>query len=216
MSRQRIVVILVLLIALIGFTAYQFSRDDDVEPIPASEPTTVAELSGTPFVSPSRVVQPLSHKAIRQALVGPTFVAGDETREFRLRDVPVTFLAPNTWGCLRGTAGTLPAWRCIDEHMQGSPTLDIVVNSCGIRCEEAHHGPPVTSLIHQAKLTRRDATTRYAEETVNGRYVLTVDLVFANAGEQWVIAAQAIGAPAQAPVVQRILNDIYSQTRADP
>jgi hypothetical protein len=70
-------------------------------------------------------------------------------------------------------------------------------------------------LSHPATYRVRDAATRFAEQTVGGRYVLAVNRVFAApAGGQagWQVLLEAEAQPADAAVIQKIVNDIWAQT----
>ena len=61
--------------------------------------------------------------------------------------------------------------------------------------------------------TTKDATTRYAERTTSGKYLLTVNHTFAVGGQNWVLLMDAEASKAEhKPAVQKTINDIWSQT----
>jgi hypothetical protein len=203
------VVLVVLLGALAALRTMVWSHERP-RPIPQATPTSVADLAGDPFVSPSAIPSRAPHRT-GPALVGAVFGAADSTREMRLSGLPFTFVTPHSWGCLKGTV-TVPAeaWRCIDEHAgAGRPQIDLVVRRCAAACTAAQRAELDTILDHPAQFKVRDAATRWAEQTVGGRYVLAVNATFAD----WQLLVEATAAPADAPTLQKIVNDIWAQTR---
>ena len=61
--------------------------------------------------------------------------------------------------------------------------------------------------------TAKDVTTRYAERTDAGEYLLTVNHTFAVGGRNWVLLIDAEASRAEhKPAVQKTINDIWSQT----
>lgn len=195
------------------------------EGVPRAAPTVVAEFDGEPFVGAETVVRPAPHRdSPRRALVGPVYADGEIAGgyEMRLRNSPVTFVTPRSWGCLSATARVdgvevdAAAWRCIDEKAGRSrPQLDIVLRHCPTSCTAADRAQLDQALEHRTRYTERDPATRLAEQSADGRYLLSLDRVFAVADGgpgQWLLVLQADARPADTGTVQKIVNDIYSQT----
>jgi hypothetical protein len=210
------VAILMLCIVGLMLTPWYFSRPMKV---PVAAPTVVAELNGAPFLSPEPVIRSAAHKDLpRQALVGPMFASQDSKYEMTLRDFPFTFITPRSWGCLAASVGVdAKAWRCIDESAgPNRPQLDIVFRHCPGPCTEAHRAE-VNRTMKQPPtyVDASDAATRFVERTIDGRYVLTLDRVFGgSAGKpaDSLLVIQATSRPTEAATVQKIVNDVYSQT----
>jgi hypothetical protein len=186
--------------------------------IPSATPTSVADLAGDPFVSAAPIPPRPAHRSgAAQPLVSAVFGATDATRKMDLPGLPFTFLTPSSWGCLTGSVTvSAQAWRCIDEHAgTDRPQLDIVVRHCAAACTEAQRAELDTLLTHPATYQVRDTATRYAERVVDGRYVLTLNRVFtvvARGAADWQLLVEAEAAPGDAATVQKIVNDVWSQT----
>jgi hypothetical protein len=203
-----VMVVLVIGGILMALMPWWYSRP---RAIPHAPPTNVADLAGDPFVSASPIQPRAPHRSgPAQPLVGAAFAAGDSTREMHLSGVPFTFVTPTAWGCLKGTVKVAAdAWRCIDEHGgKGRAQIDIVVRHCAAACTDAQRAELDTLLDHPATYRVHDPGTRYAEQTVGGRYVLTLNGVHGD----WQVLLEAEAAPGDAPAVQKIVNDIWAQT----
>jgi hypothetical protein len=204
-------VLALLLVAMLGLALmpWWYGRP---KAIPHATPTNVADLTGDPFVSASPVQPRPPHRSgPAQPLVGAVFAPGDSTREMDLSGLPFTFVTAKSWGCLAGTVKVeAQAWRCIDEHGgNGRAQIDIVVRHCAAPgCTDAQRAELDTLLDHPATYRVRDPGTRYAEQTVNGRYVLTLNRVWAD----WQLLIEAEAAPGDSVAVQKIVNDIWAQT----
>ena len=195
-------------LVLLALAPWWFSRP---RAIPHATPTSVVDLGGGPFVSASPIQPRAAHRAgPAQPLVGASFAPGDTTREMRLSGLPFTFLTPTSWGCLKGSVKVeAEAWRCIDEHAgSGRPQIDVVVRHCAAACTDAQRAELDAILTHPATYRVRDAGTRYAEQTVGGKYVLALNRVWGN----WQVLLEAEAAPGDAAAVQKIVNDIWAQT----
>jgi hypothetical protein len=209
-TRWSLAAFLVLVLAALAAVRLLPWWHERPQAVPHATPTHVADLAGDPFVSPSVIPSRAPHRS-GPALVGAVFGAGDSTREMHLSGLPFTFVTPHSWGCLKGTVTVVAdAWRCIDEHAgDGRPQLDLVVRRCAGACTEAQRAELDTVLDHPAVFKVRDAGTRYADRTIDGRYVLTVDATFAD----WQLLVEATAAPADTATLQKIVNDIWAQTR---
>ena len=207
----------ILILGLIGST-FMMWRIWRPEKIPAAAPTVVADLPGSPFISPDPVILPAKHRdSPRKSLAGPTFNEEDRTVDMKL-GLPFTFTTPRTWSCLAATVGLdAKAWRCIDLNAGSErPQLDLVCRHCPGACTEAHRAEVNAQMKHQPPYPIANSSgTRFVEHTVDNRYMLTVDRVFASppgGPADWVVVIQATARPADAASVQKIVNDIYSQT----
>jgi hypothetical protein len=187
--------------------------------IPAAAPTVVAELTGAPFTTPEPLIRPAPHRdSPRESLTGPMFVAQDGKVDMKLRGLPFTFLTPRSWGCLAASVGVdAKAWRCIDESAgPARPQIDLVLRHCPDVCTEAQRAEVNRAMKHPPTyVAAREANIRFIERTVDGSYVMTVDRIFASSAgglKDWLIVIQATARPADKSTVQKIVNDIYSQT----
>jgi hypothetical protein len=211
-------------------TFFQGSAPDSAGAIPAAEATTVDDLAGGPFAGesgtpsgqpsaqPSASAKPERRDLPARTLVGPGFAAGEQTYEMKLTGMPFAFNTPSTWGCLRATIDGLPdamLWRCIDEQAgSGRPQIDLAAVRCAGACTAADRDNLDRKAMSTVPgYTTRDATTRYAERTDAGKYLLTVNHTFAVNGQNWVLLADGEASKAEhKPGVQKTINDIWSQT----
>jgi hypothetical protein len=135
-----------------------------------------------------------------------------------LNGMPFAFFTPKTWGCLKASINGLPdavVWRCIDEQAgSGRPQIDLAAVKCASTCTAAERDNTDTKVLTQVPAyTTKDATTRYAERTEAGKYVLTVNHTFAVSGQNWVLVMEGEASKAEhKPAVQKTVNDIWSQT----
>jgi hypothetical protein len=216
-ARVGLAIVAVLGLAMVAASLmpWYFSRP---RKIPHSAPTNVAALAGDPFVSPEPVVPSQPHREWpREALVGPVFEAGAGTREVKLDGLPFTFVVPRSWGCLRATVPVnAAAWRCVDEQAgQGRAQVDVAVRHCPGPCTGEQRAETDRAVTDLPIDRTRDAATRFGEHTVDGRYVLAVDRVFATSAggaAEWLLVVEARARPEDAATVQKIVNDVYSQT----
>lgn len=226
-----------ILLALIGLAIvlvspkafFPGSGADSAGAIPTAEPTTIDDLTGAPFAGagssagqssapPSTPPEPERRDVPARTLVGPGFAAGEETYPMKLKGMPFAFYTPKTWGCLKASADGLPdavIWRCIDEQAgSGRPQIDLVAATCASTCTAADRDNLDTLALSKVPgYTTKDATTRYAERTDAGKYLLTVNHTFAIGTQNWVLLIDGEAPKAEhKPAVQKTINDIWSQT----
>ena len=106
-------------------------------------------------------------------------------------------------------------WRCIDEQAgSGRPQIDLAAAKCASTCTAAERDTVDKKALSKVpSYTTKDATTRYAERTEAGKYLLTVNHTFAINGQNWVLLIDAEASKAEhKPGVQKTVNDIWSQT----
>jgi hypothetical protein len=199
---------------------------DGPDPVPHGHVTPVPTLTGAPFVSPSPESPPaaLRDDARPVSVVGPFWEAGEKTYTMNFRGVPFAFRTGKTWGCLGGTwehddgkpiEGL--GWRCIDERAGPKrPQIDLLIRRCERHCSAGEQARLDTDWLDDpVSYVRRDATTRYAERTRNGKYTLVVSHFFADkpGGRLgWQVALQAECRPIDQATVQKIVNDIRTQS----
>jgi hypothetical protein len=184
--------------------------------IPTASQITVPPLDRAPFVSARYPIgSTATHRAGGLGLLGavyPDTVAGGQS--MTLAGVPFTFIVPSGWQCVATTGvGATAAYGCMATG--GGPKLTLFVRHCPMACAmvdrailERPAPPPA--------LTTLDAYTQFGEPSVDGRYaMIIVDVFTVSVAEplQWLVLAKADGAPADIAAVQRVVNDIYNQTR---
>jgi hypothetical protein len=209
-----------LLLVSIGFVALQHLRADDR--IPAAPQITVSDLAGGSFLSARQPIGPLgpsgqavAHRASPLGLGGDVYTdPAQGTQPMALPGVPFTFLVPQSWGCDTTTA---PVHHCADPAAGAdSPALDLQVEHCPASCSadraaiEKHLPYPVLPFY-------KDPYASVGDQSVNGqRYYRTlVDVFTVSADEplRWLVVVRATASPDDGVIIQRIVNDIYAQTR---
>jgi hypothetical protein len=219
-----------LVIVLVSPKSFFKGSSDSAGTIPAAEPTKIDDLTGEPFTdggsaspgqpsaSPSAPAGPERRDLPARTLVGASFASGEQTYAMKLNGMPFAFNTPPTWGCLRASVDGLPdavVWRCIDEQAgSGRPQIDLAAAKCASTCTAAERDNVDKKAMSKVpSYTTKDATTRYAERTEAGKYLLTVNHTFAINGQNWVLLIDAEASKAEhKPGVQKTVNDIWSQT----
>jgi len=220
-----------LVIVLVSPKSFFSGSTDSAGAIPAAEPTKIDDLTGDPFTDggsatpsaqpsaqPSTPAGPERRNLPARTLVGPAFTSGEQTYAMKLSGMPFAFNTPPTWGCLRASVDGLPdavVWRCIDEQAgSGRPQIDLAAAKCASTCTGAERDNVDKKAMSKVpSYTTKDATTRYAERTEAGKYLLTVNHTFAINGQNWVLLIDAEASKAEhKPGVQKTINDIWSQT----
>ena len=190
---------------------------DEPDPIPTARSTDVPTLTGAPFTSPTlRDVAPVS-------VVGPTWQRDEDWTLMALTGAPFAFRVGGTWTCstLRTDSGDELhelTGQCTDENAEPSraPTIDLLIRQCDDVCDPAERSRLDDAWFSDgAASILRDATTRYTEYTTDGRYHLVVSHYFPEqpGGElTWHVAIKAECQPEDLAVVQKIVNDIRTQS----
>jgi|GEM_PF-6254840 len=220
-----------LVIVLVSPKSFFKGSADSAGAIPTAEPTRIDNLTGDPFTDggseapsaqpsaqPSSPAGPERRDLPARTLVGPSFASGEQTYAMKLNGMPFAFNTPPTWGCLRASVDGLPdavVWRCIDEQAgSGRPQIDLAAAKCASTCTAAERdNVDKKAMSTVPPYATKDATTRYAERTESGKYLLTVNHTFAIDGQNWVLLIDAEASKAEhKPGVQKTVNDIWSQT----
>lgn len=225
-----------LVIALVVPSGSSAGKQGEPPPVPTATPTTVGDLADGPFLgsaatgkpsttasSPGSATPATSGKPVRRdvparSIIGPTFSDDDVIYDMALTGMPFDFHTPKTWGCVKGSVGfTAEAWRCLDENSSSSaPIVDIIAMKCASKCQEADREKVDDVLAYDPAYKTKDATTRWAEKTdENGRYYLAMNHVYVittGQAAEWVIVTDASAKPENVTAVQKVVNDIWSQT----
>ena len=215
-----VVVPLVLLLCVCGGIGVAALFDNAAADTPVARPTAVAPI---PKLSPGATeAVPSSKPTLRSApvrkLVGPAYAAGDDTYTMAFDGWPFAFRTPGTWGCIAGRV-SLPdaqARVCIDEGNPGSgQRVQIMLRPCPAPCGTAERERLTTEWFDPgAKGRAHDENTWYVETPTDakGRYTLDMSHFFTTSGGAWQVGVGAFAPPAQKAVVQKIFNDVLSQT----
>ncbi|MEU8233917.1 hypothetical protein AB0C12_30390 [Actinoplanes sp. NPDC048967] len=214
-----VVVPLVLLLCVcggIGVAALLDNADADTS---VARPTAVAPVPARP--RPTEVVpsdKPTLRSAPVRKLVGPAYAAGDDTYTMAFNGWPFAFRTPGTWGCVAGRV-SLPeaqARVCIDEGNPGSgQRVQLMLRPCPAPCGPAERDRLTTEWFDPgAKARAYDESTWYEETPTDakGRYTLDMSHFFTTTGGTWQVGVGGFAPPAQKAVVQKIFNDVLSQT----
>jgi hypothetical protein len=196
-------------------------------PIPTATPITVTVSGGDPFVTARHAIGPLdpsgdpvAHRPNHVGLVGAVYPNySEQLQPMALLGVPFTFVVPETWACEPSVVTPTHAVQHCADRLPGPapPELNLEVDRCPVSCTDADRATVVARLHHPVQNFPADeGATSFGTETVNGRYYLRMVDEFTVSPDEplgWIVVAQADSVPADTAVVQRIVNDIYAQTR---
>jgi hypothetical protein len=134
---------------------------------------------------------------------------------------PFAFRTPGTWGCIGGKVN-LPDARarvCIDEDNPGGrQRVNIMLRPCPAPCGTAERKKMDLEWFEDDApgVRTADRTTAYVEtKDSEGRYVLHLSHFFAEsqgAAPTWQVGVSAIAPPATKADVQKVANDVLTQT----
>ncbi|HEV2086872.1 MAG TPA: hypothetical protein VGR21_01040, partial [Cryptosporangiaceae bacterium] len=197
-------------------------------PVPPSAPPPTtqapsADPSARPSRSPLSTKEPVLKSVPAVSVVGPTFGSGEPTYTFAFEGWPFAFRGPATWGCMAGTVEGAPdayGWSCIDEKNGGArQRVNIMLRRCPTTCTAAEQKAMNKFWFDNEpeRARRKDASTSYIEEpsTAEGKYALDMSHFFATTAGgtlQWQVGVYAESPPATRAVVQKVLNDVRTQT----
>ncbi|WP_212990154.1 hypothetical protein [Actinoplanes auranticolor] len=191
------------------------ARPTAVEPIPARPRTTEPSPGATGAVPSDK---PTLRSAPVRKLVGPAYAAGEDTYTMAFAGWPFAFRTPGTWGCLAGRIDLPEAQArvCIDEGNPGSgQRLQIMLRPCPAPCGEAERDRLTAEWFDPgAKGRAYDKSTWYVETPTDakGRYTLDMSHFFTTSGGAWQVGVGAFAPPAKKTVIQKIFNDVLTQT----
>jgi hypothetical protein len=189
---------------------------------PSAAPPTTWAPSPTLTFPPLEVTRPSLRPAPARRVVGPTFGPTDPTFTMAFPDWPFAFRTPKTWGCLRGRVASLPdvtGWVCIDEQNPGKrQRVSVMLRPCPTICTPAQRQSMNGTFFNEPENVRRvgDERTSFAETRRDGEgfYAAAFSRFFGPPGQplKWQVGVTIKSPPETASDVQKILNDIYSQT----
>jgi hypothetical protein len=190
---------------------------------PSAAPPRTWSPSPTLTVPPSEVTRPSLRPVPARRVVGPTFTSADRTFTMAFPDWPFAFRTPITWGCLRGRAAGLPdaiGRVCIDETNPGKrQRVSVMLRPCPTTCTQAQRRAMNDTFFDEPDTARRvgDERTSFVEtrRDSEGFYAVAFSRFFGPPGGQplkWQVGVTIKSPPETALDVQKILNDIYSQT----
>ena len=223
-----LVVPLLLLLCLCGGIGVTALIDDNrtdpvavptpVRPGPVLPRTTDPGLGGGPSAPSGK---PTLRSAPARTLVGPAHAAADDTYTMAFTGWPFAFRTPGSWGCMAGRTD-LPqarAWVCIDEGNPGSgQRLQIMLRPCPAPCGQAERKRLSTDWFDPgAKARVHDERTSYVEtpRDAKGRYTLDMSHFFPDStgsAPAWQVGVGAYTPPAARADVQKIINDVLTQS----
>jgi hypothetical protein len=153
--------------------------------------------------------------------VGPTFAPGEDTYTMDFTGWPFAFRTPGTWGCAGGNVDLPDAkgWVCIDEGNPGSgQKVQIMLRPCPAPCGKAERDRRTKQWFDPgAKGKVFDELTTYVETPADakGRYTLDMSHFFAaesGGTPEWQVGIGAFAPPAGKADIQKIFNDVLTQT----
>ncbi len=214
----------------VGYTLLS-NPDETVSATAAPPPTRTAAATPTPgsapSASPSRSPLPATKPVLRSgksvSVVGPTFQPGDATYTFAFNGWPFAFRGPSSWGCISATVPGAPdayAWTCLDEkNPNAGQRANIMLRPCPTTCGDAEQ-KAMNKLWFDNEPQRarwKDPTTSYIEDPENARGNYSVDMSHffgATPGGplRWQVGVFVESPPATKGAVQKVLNDVRSQT----
>jgi hypothetical protein len=195
------------------------SSDRPTAAAPGTAPGTGAPSAST-LPDPTK---PSLRSVPARSVVGPTFRPDEETYTMAFGGWPFAFRTPKTWGCLKGNISSIPdanAWVCIDEqHPEKKQKANVMFRACPTTCTPAERRTMNNAWFDEPAKARRggDDRTSFVETLRNSEGFYTVDFsrFFGPQPGQplkWQVGVFVKSPPETAGDVQKILNDIYSQT----
>jgi hypothetical protein len=187
-------------------------------------PTTPAPNTAAPSPSTSSdSTKPSLRSVPARSVVGPTFGPNEETYTMAFPGWPFAFRTPKTWGCLGGNIPKLPdakAWVCIDEqHPEKKQKVNVMFRACPTTCTPAERQTMNNAWFDEPTKARQggDDRTSFVETQRNSEGFYTVDFSRFFSPEpgqplKWQVGVFVKSPPETAGDVQKILNDIASQT----
>jgi len=201
---------------------------------PAAGPTTAAALTptatgsatatGSPAASaaPRGSAKPTLRAAPAHSVVGPSFGANEATYTMAFEGWPFAFRTPKTWGCLAGTVDRIPdakAWVCVDEgHPDNKEKANVMLRPCPTTCTPTERTSMNKDWFDDPGKARQagDDRTYLVEKQSNSKGLYSVDFsrFFGPAPGQltWQVGVYVEAPPASRADVQKIVNDVASQT----
>ncbi|HEY8472768.1 MAG TPA: hypothetical protein VIL37_09060 [Natronosporangium sp.] len=218
---------LVVVATLVGVRV--LGGDDDPDP-PITLPTTGQPTAPPPTESPTTPPtespdsgeEPELRNVELVSVVGPNWEPGEETWTMAFRGWPFAFRAPGTWDCIRGDPVALfpgaELWGCQDLRSSEPQRATVMLWECDGACDEAEQQEKLDTWLDQPDdaVQWQDSPTYYVETEENEDGLYSVDLghfTAVGADElRWMVGVYIQSPPDTREDVQKMLNDIISQT----
>ncbi|GIJ49085.1 hypothetical protein Val02_59710 [Virgisporangium aliadipatigenens] len=228
-----------LLIAVVAVVAVvvNMGGDDDRDPVANPTPTrertlptqesaptagaTTAAPSATAGASPAGDKPTLRSGTAPRTVAGPSYATGEETYTMAFPGWPFAFRAPKTWGCLKGSwdgDANAMVWVCVDEGNAGNgQKANVMARKCATTCTTAERATMNNEWFDEddkAKQLTGDDKTWYLETAKNdkGYYTLDMSHYWSKDGTNWQIGVFVQSPPDTKGSVQKIVNEVLSQT----
>lgn len=193
-------------------------RTPDSEPTPSAGPPKVTQTE-----APGPVGRPQWKSTVTPVTVkGPHFAPGEPVFTMAFPGWPFAYRVPSTFGCIKGTVEGLPdakGYACIDEtHLNAKHKINIMFRPCPTICTRSEQQSMTKAWFNPGQRPIAfDASTTYVETASNdkGRYELDMSHFF---GEkpggplQWQVGIYIESPPATKATLQKVINDVRSQT----
>jgi hypothetical protein len=206
-----------------GFGIYKAMSSDEKKPVAdqtsSATPTPTEDNTAatpTPDATPSS--EPTLKSGPAVSVVGPVWNAGDRTYTMAFRGSPFAFRAPGNFGCLKASnpppGGS--AWVCVAESAGPKGRIAVIYRPCPTTCSRAEQAKLDQDWLDApVQYKPKDSATRYHEKTAAGKYELTFSHYFGDTpggAMKYQVAAFASSTTADAPVMQKTINDIRTET----
>jgi hypothetical protein len=221
------------LVAVGTLVAMRLLGDDEPDPpvtLPTSPPAQNPQPqspapTGSPAPEPTD--EPAGEPTLRDvelvSLIGPNFEPGDETFTMAFNGWPFAFRAPGHWDCLRGDEIPLfpgaEIWGCRDLDGNDDQRANVMLWECDSGCDEAEQQEKIDTWLDEADRAEQwdDSPTFYVETDENDDNLYSVDLGhFFGTDDtdelRWMVGVYVESPPDTRADVQKIVNDILSQT----
>ncbi|RAK39821.1 hypothetical protein B0I29_104360 [Actinoplanes lutulentus] len=209
-------IVLLALVVLMAFCAVGnaiVAASAETRTVPAWTPTparTIPKLPSLPG-STSGSQPDLTEGAAVRDVAGATFAASDKTATMRFTGWPFAFRTPASWGCLGAKVELTgaKAYICVDESdPSGEKRVGVMLRTCTQPCGEESMAR-LTKDWFSATPKAAGNATNFLESSGNGKYEMEMDHFFAG---KWQVAVAATAPEKQRAEVQKIANDILTQT----
>ncbi|MEU8242047.1 hypothetical protein AB0C07_27660 [Actinoplanes missouriensis] len=179
-------------------------------PTPVRTVPTLPPLSGSSGGSRPELRDGVTARTV----AGPAFGASEKTATMRFPGWPFAFRTPATWGCLGAKVdlADAKAYICVDETNPSSDKrVGVLLRSCASPCD-AKATTRLTTEWFSAEPERVDATTNLLEGGEDSGYEMEMDHFFGGPPLKWQVGVTATAPAKSRAEVQKIANDILTQT----
>jgi hypothetical protein len=187
-------------------------------------PTTTAPDTAAPSpITSTDSTKPSLRQVPERSVVGPTFGPTEETFTMAFEGWPFAFRTPKSWGCMKGNISNIPdakAWVCIDEqHPEKKQKANVMFRVCPTTCTPAERDTMNKAWFDEPAKARQGGDDRTflveTQRNTDGFYTVDFSRFFGPQPGQplkWQVGVFVKSPPESAGDVQKILNDVFSQT----